>query len=190
MKRSEINQAIVASGAFFKQGGCTLPPTPRWDDTDCGFGEFKIYVLLLINLAEEADYCEKLMYAAKGQTTPSHTHKKKKEDIICRTGELVIRLWANDPTHEVGQGVFQMKVNGVFKDFKSGDELHLHSGERVTIEPGIWHEFFPASDECIIGEVSTANDDMNDNFFADPNIGRYAEIDEDETPIVKLLSDK
>jgi D-lyxose ketol-isomerase len=174
MKRSEINQAIVTSGKFFKQNGWTLPPQPRWDVTDFGLGDFKKYGLILINLAEEVEYCEKLMYAAKGQTTPSHTHKKKKEDIICRTGELVIRLWAN----------------GQFKDFKSGDELHLKSGERVTIEPGIWHEFFPASDECIIGEVSTANDDLNDNFFSDPNIGRYAEIDEDETPIVKLLSDK
>ncbi|MFD2872618.1 D-lyxose/D-mannose family sugar isomerase [Mucilaginibacter ximonensis] len=190
MKRSEINQAIVTSGAFFKRGGWTLPPHPRWDVTDFGLGDFKKYGLVLINLAEEAEYCEKLMYAAKGQTTPSHTHKKKKEDIICRTGELVIRLWANDPVHEVGQGVFQMKVNGGFRDFRSGDELHLRSGERVTIEPGIWHEFFPASDECIIGEVSTANDDVNDNFFSDPNIGRYAEIDEDEAPMVKLLSDK
>ena len=190
MKRSEINHAIIVSGLFFRHGGWTLPPQPRWDVTDFGLGDFKKYGLVLINLAEEAEYCEKLMYAARGQTTPSHTHKKKKEDIICRTGELVIRLWANDPAHEVGQGVFQMKVNGKFKGFKSGDELHLTAGERVTIEPGIWHEFFPASDECIIGEVSTANDDVNDNFFSNPNIGRYAEIDEDETPIVKLLSDK
>ena len=190
MKRSEINRAIISSGNFFKQNGWALPPQPKWDVTDFGLGEFSQIGLILINLAEEPEYCEKLMYAAKGQTTPAHTHKKKKEDIICRTGELVIRLWANDPSHEVGQGVFQMKVNGEFKGFKSGDELHLRSGERVTIEPGIWHEFFPASDECIIGEVSTANDDVNDNYFSNPNIGRYAEIDEDETPIVKLLSDK
>lgn len=190
MKRSEINRAIITSGHFFKQGGWTLPPQPRWDVTDFGLGDFKKYGLILINLAEEAEYCEKLMYAAKGQTTPLHTHKKKKEDIICRTGELVIRLWANDPATGVGNETFKMKVNGQLETIKSGDELHLRSGERITIEPGIWHEFFPASDECIIGEVSTANDDVNDNFFSDSNIGRYAEIDEDETPIVKLLSDK
>ena len=83
-----------------------------------------------------------------------------------------------------------MKVNGVFKTIASGDRVNLKAGERITIEPGIWHEFYPVSDECIIGEVSTANDDLNDNFFSNPNIGRYAEIDEDESPLVKLLSDK
>jgi len=83
-----------------------------------------------------------------------------------------------------------MKVNGEYQTIKSGAVLHLKAGERITIEPGIWHEFYPATDECIIGEVSTANDDLNDNFFSNPDIGRYAEIEEDETPIVKLLSDK
>ncbi|MDB5155359.1 MAG: synthase delta chain [Mucilaginibacter sp.] len=167
-----------------------MPPKPKWDVTDFGLGEFSKFGLILINLAEEAEYCEKLMYAAKGQTTPAHTHKKKKEDIICRTGELVIRLWAQNPADGETDESFQMKVNGHFQTIQSGDIVNLKAGERITIVPGIWHEFYPASDECIIGEVSTANDDLNDNFFADKNIGRYAEIVEDETPLVKLLSDK
>jgi D-lyxose ketol-isomerase len=190
MKRSEINRAIISSGNFFKQNGWALPPQPKWDVTDFGLGEFSQIGLILINLAEEPEYCEKLMYAAKGQTTPAHTHKKKKEDIICRTGELVIRLWARNPADGDSDKTFDMKVNGQVQNFRSGDEINLQAGERITIEPGIWHEFYPASAECIIGEVSTANDDLNDNFFADKNIGRYAEIVEDETPIVKLLSDK
>jgi len=45
------------------------------------------------------------------------------------------------------------------------------------------------SDECVIGEVSTANDDLHDNFFAHPDIGRFPGIEEDEAPIVRLLSD-
>ncbi|MNY57959.1 hypothetical protein D3C86_1942390 [compost metagenome] len=59
----------------------------------------------------------------------------------------------------------------------------------MTIVPGIWHQFYSESEACIIGEVSTANDDHNDNFFSNQNIGRFSDIVEDETAIVKLLSD-
>lgn len=52
------------------------------------------------------------------------------------------------------------------------------------------HAFWPVTGDCIIGEVSTANDDTNDNFFIDPDVGRYPEIDEDEAAEVKLLSDQ
>jgi hypothetical protein len=39
------------------------------------------------------------------------------------------------------------------------------------------------SRRCIIGEVSTANDDLHDNFFVNPEVGRYPGIQEDEPPI-------
>ncbi len=54
------------------------------------------------------------------------------------------------------------------------------AGSRVTIVPGVWHSFVAASGECIIGEVSTANDDIGDNFFLDSRVGRFPEIEEDE----------
>ena len=63
---------------------------PRWDVTDFGLGEWQRYGLVLVNLAEEPEYCEKLMYARRGMTTPWHYHLKKKEDIICRSGCLVV----------------------------------------------------------------------------------------------------
>jgi hypothetical protein len=47
----------------------------------------------------------------------------------------------------------------------------------------------PISEWCVIGEVSTANDDRNDNFFADPDIGRFPEIDEDEAALVRLIGE-
>jgi D-lyxose ketol-isomerase len=59
----------------------------------------------------------------------------------------------------------------------------------VTLEPGVWHAFWAAGDECIIGEVSTANDDVNDNLFLDPDVGRFPGIDEDEPAAVRLVSD-
>lgn len=55
--------------------------------------------------------------------------------------------------------------------------------------PGTWHEFYPTTDECIIGEVSTANDDLNDNFFLNPDIGRFPGIEEDAAADVKLVSE-
>ena len=45
-------------------------------------------------------------------------------------------------------------------------------------------------DAAIIGEVSTANDDTNDNFFVNPDVGRYEAIEEDEPALVRLVSDK
>jgi len=41
----------------------------------------------------------------------------------------------------------------------------------------------------VVGEVSTANDDQNDNFFVNPDIGRYPGIEEDEAPLVRLVSE-
>jgi D-lyxose ketol-isomerase len=59
----------------------------------------------------------------------------------------------------------------------------------VTLVPGVYHEFYPVSEECIIGEVSTANDDLHDNFFVNPRVGRYPGIEEDEPPIWRLISE-
>jgi len=180
MKRSEINKAKSDAISFFEKNGWTLPPNPKWDITDLGLGAFRNYGLVLVNLAEEPEYCEKLMYAIQNQVTPAHHHKKKKEDIICRTGKLVIQLWKDDPAAGTN-GKLRLKINGVYTDINSGEKVQLSSGERITILPNVWHEFYPASEECIIGEVSTANDDLNDNFFSDQEIGRFPEIDEDDT---------
>jgi D-lyxose isomerase len=53
----------------------------------------------------------------------------------------------------------------------SGSTIELDAGWRVTLVPGVYHECYPFSDECTIGEVSTDNDDFHDNFFVDPRIG-------------------
>jgi len=68
--------------------------------------------------------------------------------------------------------------------------VKLTSGERVTLFPGVYHAFYPETEECIIGEVSTANDDLHDNFFVNPDVGRYPGVDEDQAPRVRLISDK
>lgn len=188
MKRSSINDLVRSATQCFHKHGWALPPEPRWDVTDFGLGDSTRFGLVLVNLAEEPEYCEKLMYARKGMTTPAHTHKKKKEDIICRAGQLDILLWMSKEQRK-GEAI-SLKVSGKVTTVRSGEPIHLQPGERVTLVPGVWHEFFPASDECIIGEVSTANDDLHDNFFVNPDIGRFPGVEEDEPPLVKLLSDR
>ena len=106
----------------------------------------------------------------------------KKEDIICRYGRLAIQLFSDEPT-------VRLQVNGEFRDVPVDKPLILNSGERVTLTPGIRHAFWSETEYTIVGEVSTANDDVSDNFFRNPDIGRFSEIVEDEEPIVRLVSE-
>src|SRR5258708_33916618 len=103
MKRSDINILIVDASECFAAHGWALPPNPRWDVTDLGLGDWRKFGLVLVNLAEEPEYCEKLMYAKRGMVTPKHYHKKKKEDIVCRWGDLAIAVW---PAAELGQASY------------------------------------------------------------------------------------
>ncbi len=191
MKRSEINAAFRDASACFARHHWSLPPDPRWDITDFGLADFDRHGLTLINLAEEPEYCEKLMYARRGQTTPCHTHAQKKEDIICRSGELTLELWPAKPASpSVPPGGLTVPVNGRPHMLAAGEKLILPAGSRVTLVPGVWHAFYPTSDECIIGEVSTANDDLHDNFFINPDIGRFPGIEEDEPAALRLISER
>jgi D-lyxose ketol-isomerase len=188
MRRSEINAAIRLAQEAFTKAGWVLPPKPRWDVTDFGLGHFTEKGLVLVNLAEEREYCEKIMFALRGQKTPVHCHARKKEDIICRCGVLRIQLWSEQPG-ATSAGPVLAKINGEERGLSSGVIVDLTSGERITLRPGVFHEFWPLSESCVIGEVSTANDDASDNVFADPEIGRFPTIEEDEPALVRLVSE-
>lgn len=188
LKRSVINKTIHDATAAFAENGWHLPPEPRWDITDFGLGSFAEYGLTLINLAEEPEYCEKLMFAYQNQRTPAHTHAKKKEDIICRNGQLVIQLWPGNPA-DPGAAAFEVPINGKPVMVQSGEVITIEQGSRITLVPGVYHEFWSGTPYCIIGEVSTANDDLNDNFFVNEQIGRFPGIEEDEPAVLKLLSE-
>lgn len=190
MKRSEINAGYRAALACFTRHHWHLPPNPIWDITDWGLGDFDRFGLTLINLATEPEYCEKLMYSRKGQTIPQHKHVSKKEDIICRVGELTLVLWPDGKENSEDVEGITVPIDGEPTQVVSGRAFTLSQGSRITLAPGIWHSFYATSDECIIGEVSTANDDENDNFFTDPNIGRFPDIEEDEPALLKILQDK
>jgi hypothetical protein len=190
MKRSAVNQAYRDALACFARHRWALPPSPRWDITDFGLGDFDRNGLALVNLANEPEYCEKLMFARRNQATPCHMHARKKEDIICRAGELALQLWPEKPAPGVAPTrAFLARIDGQPAKIRTGAAFSLAPGSRITLVPGIWHSFWPASGECIIGEVSTANDDVGDNFFLDPGVGRFPGIEEDEPAVVRLIRD-
>lgn len=182
MKRSEINNAIREASTAFERHHWHLPPNPKWDVTDFGLGDFTTTGLTSVNLAEQKEYCEKIMYVKKNQVTPDHYHKSKKEDIICRIGRLAIQFFSDESS-------VRLQVNGEYQDPPVDRLLILQAGERVTLTPGVRHAFWAETDYAIVGEVSTANDDVNDNFFHNPQVGRFSEIIEDEPPVVRLASE-
>ena len=118
-----------------------------------------------------------------------HTHRVKKEDIAVRIGSLELTLWQDLPSECSKGAEFAIQINNSPMKVGNGISFILEAGERVTLTPGIYHAFMPASSECIIGEVSTANDDINDNFFLDPDIGRFSDIEEDQNALLRLLSE-
>ena len=187
MRRSEANALVRDAQRAFGDAGWALPPEPRWDVTDFGLGDWRRFGLVLVNLAEEPEYCEKLMFARRGMVTPAHAHRVKKEDIIARQGTLLVRLWDDASLSERGE--VRVGINGESRTLPSGSTVELPAGWRVTLNPGVFHAFEPLTETWVLGEVSTANDDLVDNLFVDPDVGRYSAMEEDEPALVRLVSD-
>lgn len=190
MKRSEINAVYREAQSCFRRHHWHYPDQAPWDITDFGLGDFDNIGLTLINLADEPEYCEKLMYARPGQLTPAHTHRKKKEDIICRTGKVGLKIWPGHPDDPASSETVEIFYNGRSKQVRKGTAFFLEAGDRITLHPGIFHSFWAELPDTILGEVSTANDDENDNIFADQDIGRFPGIVEDEPSLIQLISEQ
>jgi hypothetical protein len=180
MKQSEVNQLCREATACLHENLWALPPKPRWAATDFGLGDFRRFGLVEVLLANEREYCEKIMYAAEGMATPAHTHGDKKEDIICRSGSLRLTLWNENPHTTPPAGEVTTVVNGEPRTLASGGSFSLAPGERITLTPGVWHEFAPDAPGTLIGEVSTWCDEEKDNFFANPDVDIFHSIEPDE----------
>ena len=180
MKQSEVNLLCDEAAACFAKNQWALPPNPQWAATDFGLGDYRKAGLVEVLLANEPEYCEKIMYARKDMLTPVHTHGQKKEDIVCRAGRLHLWLWSSNPRETETAHQVTVRVNGEERTVHSGEAFVLQAGERVTLTPGLWHEFAPATDYCLIGEVSTWCDEAHDNFFADPAIDIFQPVEADE----------
>ena len=171
-----------------------------WDITDYGrgnFGEMGLFLFTVRNgelgdLAKGSGllYAEKIIISRRGQISPMHKHKLKAEDIINRGGgTLALELFADSSDGSIDrQSDIVVPVDGEMRRLPPGGPLNLEPGESVTLFPGVWHGFTAEGADCLIGEISTVNDDLTDNFFEQP-IGRFSEIEEDEPPLYLLVSD-
>lgn len=152
-----------------------------WDVTDFGKNNFLQEGLSLFTIRNNTvdhlpPYAEKILHVRPQQVTPMHYHLKKIEDIINRGGgRLVIQ--------------FQHKHDLPIKILKDHQERVLETGESVVLNPGesvripttIYHSFWAEDKDVLVGEVSMANDDYNDNIFLTP-LDRFSQIQEDENP--------
>ena len=171
-----------------------------WDVTDYGRGDFGACGLFLFTArnGDAADlkrgrgmlYAEKIMISRSGQLAPMHRHDVKAEDIINRGGgTLAIELFASDEDGGMDRrSRLRVPTDGIVREVEAGGVLRLSPGESVTLLPGVWHAFRAEDADVLIGEVSTVNDDLTDNVFAEP-VSRFSEIEEDEPPYRLLVSD-
>ena len=109
------------------------------------------------------------------------------EDITCLGGgNLQIKL------HNVGRndsldtdGVIGVLHNGIWKTYDPGTVVTLTPGERVRLEQHHYHKFWGQPDKgtVLVEEVSTVNNDKNDNcFLRADTVGRFPDIEEDSQP--------
>jgi len=171
-----------------------------WDITDYGRGDFAGLGLFLFtvrngNAADLATgrgmlYAEKIMISRREQLSPMHRHVIKAEDIINRGGgALALKLFMSNADGMVDKrATVEVRTDGVARTLEPGGILRLEPGESVTLLPGVWHAFWAEGKDVLIGEVSTVNDDLTDNVFAEP-VSRFSDIEEDEAPLHLLVSD-
>jgi D-lyxose ketol-isomerase len=171
-----------------------------WDITDYGagrFGSFGLFLFTVRNgLVDDLPkgrgklYAEKIMISRRDQFSPVHRHNLKAEDIINRGGgQLVLELFMPDAKGDIDRKrEVTVETDGVTRRLPAGGKLSLSPGESITLLPGVWHGFVAEGKDVLIGEVSTVNDDLTDNVFAEP-IGRFSTIEEDVAPLHLLVSD-
>lgn len=217
MKRSEINKLMEMAVSFFSKHQFYLPSwalkDPKywkgkynthaeiinnllgWDLTDFGSNDFSKRGLLLFTIRngsikkDKKNYCEKIMIVDVNQETPMHFHQNKMEDIINRSGGiLAIQFYNSNADRSLSDKNLIIKIDGQEVKLNAGETIHLQPGQSVCMEPGVYHRFYGIEAPVLVGEVSTVNDDSNDNFFYEP-IGRFPEIEEDERPLYLLAND-
>lgn len=217
MKRSEINTLMCSALEFFTANKFHLPIWATyspgdwkgkyethseiidnmlgWDLTDFGSNDFEKRGLLLFTirngniLKDKKSYCEKIMIAGVGQETPMHFHRLKMEDIINRGGGILeIEFYKSYPDGSFTDKAFTVKIDGEVRTLQPGAFIQLLPGQSVCMESGVYHRFYGVDAAVMVGEVSTVNDDTNDNFFYE-EIGRFPQIEEDEAPLYLLSSD-
>ncbi len=170
-----------------------------WDITDFGKGNFTREGLVLFTLRNglppgssevSLPYAEKLLIARENQITLTHYHKVKTEDLIVRGGNpLALRLNLLNEHGEIDRSTpVELRMDSVLRKFSAGETVIVEPGASVTLVPGCAHSFWGHGGTCLIGEVSTINDDKVDNFFFEAT-ARFPRLEEDEEPYRLLVPD-
>jgi len=170
-----------------------------WDITDFGSGDFEKTGLFLftirngnISKPNGKTYAEKILIVKPGQVTPYHYHKHKMEDIINRGGGVLkIQVYPsldNSPRPVLDKiGSVPLSVDGRNFTAAPGTIVELKTGESITLNRGVFHQFW-SDEKTLLGEVSMVNNDKTDNFFLEER-GRFPKIEEDEEAIYLLVGD-
>lgn len=171
-----------------------------WDVTDFGLEKYRecgfaLFTIRNGNIALKEKYpkpyAEKLLMMYEGQEMCMHYHWSKMEDIINRGGnDLIIEVWNGAKTGEKLDTPVIVSCDGIQREVPAGYEVRLHPGESITIPPYLYHLFRvpETGGSVLIGEVSTCNDDDNDNRFYE-EVGRFPSIEEDEPPYHLLCTE-
>jgi D-lyxose ketol-isomerase len=164
-----------------------------WDVTDYGRGDFAGLGLTLFTArnGRAADlaagrgmlYAEKWLISRRDQLSPMHRHVVKAEDIIVRGGaRMAVKLHASAPDGAIDETApVVLRTDGRERRCAAGETLTFGPGESITLMPGVWHAFWGEGGDVLLGEVSTVNDDLTDNVFAEP-LPRFPAVEEDEAP--------
>ena len=170
-----------------------------WDITDYGKGEFNRCGLVLFTLRNGLPpgsaktglpYAEKILIAGDSQVCLTHYHKQKTEDLIVRGGSpLAVRLHALDAAGNLDlDSPVDVRMDGLPRTVAAGETVMIEPGASITLVPGLAHSFWGHDGPCLVGEVSSVNDDKTDNFFFEPT-ARFPRIEEDEPPYRLIVPD-
>ena len=165
-----------------------------WDITDFGSGDYLKEGLLMFTLRNGnfndksyvKPYAEKLLIVEENQITPYHFHWSKMEDIINRGGgDLVVQVYNSTKDEKFADTDVDIYKDGCHYIVKAGDTVRIKPGESISIQSGMYHQFWAEGGKTLLGEVSKVNDDRVDNRFY-KEVGRFPAIEEDEKPLYLL----
>lgn len=172
-----------------------------WDITDFGLGKFDEVGFSLFTIRNgnqkmpekyKKTYAEKLLMLYEGQTAAMHFHASKMEDIINRGGnDVYITVYNGTPDERMLDMDVTVCSDGKTSQVPAGTKVLLKPGQSITITPYMYHDFIvpETGGPVLLGEVSMCNDDDNDNFFYNKEVGRFPAIEEDEAPYRLLCNE-
>ena len=171
-----------------------------WDVTDFGINDFDSMGAVLFTLRngnyiqpeQGTPYAEKFIVLKPGQRLPIHYHWAKTEDIINRCGGvLVMELYKPTADNNLDRHTpLEVFCDGRRRKVQPGVPFELLPGQSVTVTTHLYHRLWAKEQGAILvcGEVSTVNDDIEDNCFGEP-VARFATIEEDEPPLHLLCNE-